>query len=687
MPNRLVLAVLLITAAVASGLLPPWVVPPLLAQDRPGSWDSDRAREIARTAIEARRHAYADSTLRRFRARAEGHVYFVGEFGDQSRLIRADQIALDVRWQAPGRALQLLVGRRHEKHLPTTIRYHIDHLSLVLDNFGDRIRLGEGEEVRGVLHPAAPGALDFYEYRLAGSQELRVGSRNFRLHRLDVRPRDPDRPGLVGSMFVERSSGAIARLRCTFTRAAYLDPAVERIRVDLESALWEGRWWLPAEQRVEVRRQVSWLRFPAAGIIRTRIRVLDYEINDGGSWHLPPGERVATVSAEALASYDAWERPLHAGPADARPGTGEDVERLRGRVRSLVSPSHLLGTAGFRAYVPRASDILRARRAEGVLVGGGGAYATGSWQLDGWLGWAFGAERPEVEGTASREAGPGRIEFRAFANRLADVGPWDVAAGPVSTAGLATAGEDYTDPYFEDGAAALYRLDFDGAEARLGLSWREQESASLVGKALWDASTRPVRPIAEGRLVALETGARLGPESSAYPGARLRLDVEAGLEGPGDFGYTRWLLQAEWRRHASGDPWGWGLEGVAGAATGALPPQRLFLLGGRGSLPGHRFRTWGGDRFALARGELSRDVVSPWARLRVGSSAGWVGVEDAGRDAARLFGVTATSGPEASASVGLGLLYDVLRLDLARGLTGGEWALLFSVDPSFWGML
>jgi hypothetical protein len=41
----------------------------------------------------------------------------------------------------------------------------------------------------------------------------------------------------------------------------------------------------------------------------------------------------------------------------------------------------------------------------------------------------------------------------------------------------------------------------------------------------------------------------------------------------------------------------------------------------------------------------------------------------------------------ASAGAGVGLFWDVVRLDVVRGLRGGEWQLLFSVKPSLWNVL
>ena len=132
------------------------------------------------------------------------------------RLVRADQVALRVLWQAPDRALQTIVGRRHERKLPTNIRYHIDHLSLILDNFGDRIRMGEGEEVRNVLHPAAPGALRFYDYRLADSLEIRIRDQSTRVYRLDVRPAETEIPSAAAQ---DRAAGDAVLLYTGYLKA------------------------------------------------------------------------------------------------------------------------------------------------------------------------------------------------------------------------------------------------------------------------------------------------------------------------------------------------------------------------------------------------------------------------------------------------------------------------------------
>ncbi len=56
----------------------------------------------------------------------------------------------------PATSKQVILGWRDGRWLPTDISYHRDHLGIVTNNFGDRIRVGEGDEVRDVVHPLAP---------------------------------------------------------------------------------------------------------------------------------------------------------------------------------------------------------------------------------------------------------------------------------------------------------------------------------------------------------------------------------------------------------------------------------------------------------------------------------------------------------------------------------------------------
>ena len=646
-------------------------------------------------AIEARRHAYADSSLRRFRAEVQGHVYFLGEFQGEREVIRADQIALNVRWEAPDRALQTIVGRRHEIRLPTQIRYHIDHLSLVLDNFGDRIQLGDGDEVWNVLHPAAAGARDFYEFRLTSDTlQIRIRDRTARVFELEVRPKDVQSPGVVGSVFVDFESGAIARMRLTFTSASYLDPELVRIVLDIKSALWEERYWLPVEQDLEITRSLSWFAFPVETVIRTRLDVLEYYLNEEPGLSLGAGQHVASLPDETLASFDRWESPLYGGPIEDHERSDSELELAKSSAQALVRQHGLVGGRRLQVSLPNASSGLRARRAEGLLVGAGAAYRIDDrTRLSLWGGYPIGVERPAaslelVRGIGSWELG---IETWLRANR--DVGR-AAASGVIRTLALVTEGEDYEDPYFEDGGRVAIARQVGSTHVELGVSVRRQRTAELVVQTALVGSRplRPVRPIDDGELIALDAAVGLILGEALGAAWTTELTVEGATGWLGSFGYTRATVVLEAISEGFASDWGWASELLIGASGGDLPAQRLFLLGGRGTLPGYDFRPWGGDRMGLWRGDLSRSIAAPWVRLRVLGAAGWTKLGGAGAGAAERFGVIETPAVRASAGVGLGLFYDLLRLDLVRGLSGtgtpeGEWSLLLSLDTLLWGVL
>ena len=87
-------------------------------------------------------------------------MLFLAEIGPDPaaapRLVKADELQVEVYWEAPNRSKQTVTAWRERRFLPTDIRYHRDHLGIVTGDFGDAIRLGEGDEVRDVVHPLSP---------------------------------------------------------------------------------------------------------------------------------------------------------------------------------------------------------------------------------------------------------------------------------------------------------------------------------------------------------------------------------------------------------------------------------------------------------------------------------------------------------------------------------------------------
>src|SRR5437879_10603094 len=196
----------LVAAALAlAGLgLPAW------GSIRAQAWNSDSARALARRAAQRRSGAAADTTLHDYKAQAHGFLFFLGAFGeglaDPPRLVKADQLELEVYWRAPASSKQRVVGWRDQAQLPTDINYHRDHLGIIQNNFGPAIRLGEGDEVRDVRPPLSPAGLGLFVLALCGTPIMALPARAERGVAQRVRPKSFDLPRIGGTLYLDAAS-------------------------------------------------------------------------------------------------------------------------------------------------------------------------------------------------------------------------------------------------------------------------------------------------------------------------------------------------------------------------------------------------------------------------------------------------------------------------------------------------
>ncbi|HLM68303.1 MAG TPA: hypothetical protein VK358_12280, partial [Longimicrobium sp.] len=631
-----------------------------------------------------------------YQADARGYIYFYLDRRDtgERTLVKTDQVALDVFWKAPNLSKQHIIGLRDERSLPTNIQYHEDHLTVVQDNFGDLIRLGDGDEVRDVMHPAAPAGPALYDYRLADSTSIRLpgAAEPVRVYKLQVRPRDPSRPALVGSVFVDRRAGDIVRMEFTFTRVSYVDAQLDFINVMMENGLYKGRFWLPNRQQVELRRELPELDLPAGGMIRGTMQITNYRFNQGLAPGLFAGRRVVSVPVQQRENF-AFEQSIDAELREAGLGAEGELDDVRREAAELVGRRLLSGLPGTQLAFRTASSTIRYNRAEGLALAAGGRYSPVERVTLGIRGGvALGPMHPFAEAEAWRGTLPHRMGIGAYLNQPRDVGGFPVISGAMNSLTGLLAGYDYSDPYYASGAEL--RMDRPvgrGWNGALGLRVEEHESAaretdfSLLGGS---DHFRPVVPIAEGTFYGGSAALRRTLPAEVARGVSLGFSVDGGRldTGRDALHFARPRVDAGWVRRGGG---GRELlvEAQAGGVLGDMPPQATFLLGGRGTVPGYRFREYGGDAFALARATLSSDLVPQFVRGRVFAAGGWVDNSDPppplGLDA--LGGRT---GGMASVGAGVGLFFDILRIDVARGLGGGGvWEVIVEANPSFWDFL
>ena len=681
---------LLVAAAAAIAL----AARPAAAQQ----WDAQPARALAERATMRRAEQLADSLLRDYKATARGFLTFLAQVGegfpDPPKVVKADQLAVEVYWGTPNRSRQVLVGRRDTLLLPGDIQYYQDRYGIIQNNFPDRIRLGDGNDVRDVPHPLSAVGLQEYQFALGDSITIRVGGQAIQVVEVKFRPRDESAPRAVGTLYVDRSNAAVARMAMTFTTAAIIDRRIETLAVTLENGLVEGRFWLPRRQELEVARTGTWLDFPARGIIRGRWEVGDYQVNQGFGPALFAGPEITRVSADLLRQYDFGGPILEALPEDVQEVTDADVERVREQAEALVRQRALARASGTALSARRVSDFIRVNRVEGLALGAGAVWRP----LPGWALTArarYGVDDEQVKGRLSlsrRAPAPGGVEL--FAERTyAEAGDAQETSLARNSLAAQEFGSDYTDPY--DVRAAGMGVWFGDL---LGLRWRA-EGAWERHRAL-AVQARPSRGAYEPTLPA-----------APLEGGRLSLFADRGL-APGPFG-TELRVGAELRAGLFDDavrfgrlaltagverPAGDGrlvLATVAAGVVGDPVPQALALFGGPTTGPGYAYHALAGRAGISQRIEWQRGV--PFAAIPLGrfgraparmTLAPYVHLVALDGDAPALDGrASRAGGVYPSAGVGGLFLFDLVRLDVARGLRDGRWMFGVDVTRTLWGIL
>ncbi len=689
-----------LTPVLLAAVLPCAVHPEPLQAQEAGGWNEPRVLELVDRAREARRTLISHGELESYRALTEGHIYFFldPEEGERA-LIRLDQVAVELRWQAPDIVQQHLLGERSETRLPVReFRYYLDRLTLVQYGFGDEIQVGSGMDVAGVPHPFAPlygrdPLLAPYDFRLADSLSIHLPGEPepIRLYELEVRPRDPSAPGILGRVLVDRRDANIVRMHFTFTPASYVDRRTDRIEVELDYGLWEGRYWLPNLQRIEVRRELPELDIGIGTVIRAVLRTRDYELNVTFPEMVPFLPPVTRAPTEALRSYafaeglfDALERD---GLADA--ALDVDPREVRARATELLRNRPPSGLSPLRFHLPQISSGLRFNRAEGLYLGMGGSLTPrGDLRIRAHAGYAFGARTPSAEVRVEGGGDPTlRWTLGASARERADLGLTAGSDPILSSLSALTRGEDYLDPFYRSSAAASvewmrapgHSVRFEwGMESHRTLE-RVVETAPLDG----DRTFRSVRPVTDGGFGRLGVSLR---EPLAWPGnGRGSLTAAARLLG-GRAGRGVTLsgaTQARWGPASGIRELSLSLRGEGW--MGDPLPQAHRLLGGRATLPGFPYRSFAGTTALVGSLQGATDLRGPHLRLRGGIHGGWAGRLDAG--VAEAWGVDETDGVRLGVTLGLGVGWDLVRVEAARGLNGGEWQLLLSVDPGWWDRL
>src|SRR5881409_1437086 len=657
------------------------------------AWNSDAALALARRAVLRRGGAVADSSLHDYKAQAHGFLFFLGAFGqglaDPPRLVKADQLELEVYWRAPASSKQRVIGWRDQAQLPTDINYHRDHLGIIQNNFGAAMRLGEGDEVRDVPHPLSAAGPDIYDFALGDTTTIMLPEREVRVVTLRVRPKDFGLPRIVGTLYLDAETADLVRMAFNFTPRSYLDAELEDVSIVLDNALWERRYWLPYRQEIEIRRRATWLDVPVRGIIRARWEIDGYVLNLGlaNSWFA--GDEITFLPKAERDSFP-WKEPLGAALQDiAEPVRQNDLERVRAEVEQIAGRRVLTGLKGRRLGVRGVSDLLHANRVEGLAAGAGVVVRGGGErrELRGRASYGFADQRAKGALSAVGRRGRSALEVIAY-REVRDVGDAPVIAPLFNSIASQEFGRDYGDYYLAEGARLTYRHGVGVRGEWRASAGREYIGSLAVVAAPANGSFRWNPPLGDR---GVDVGQLAFERRSEGFAVRRDLHVETVIEGgrvDGGATYLRFsgaghvLLPTGATRLL--------VRAQGGVASGDLPAHRAFVLGGRGTLLGDPFRAWGGRNVALVH--LEWRVPVPFLSLGVGTYArtprvltvapyvacGWSAHPVAGTP------WVAASGTRTTLGIGFEWL-GVFRWDAGYGTATHAVVVTFDVTRDFWG--
>ncbi|MEO6525287.1 MAG: hypothetical protein ABIP93_01550 [Gemmatimonadaceae bacterium] len=667
-------------------------------------WNDPRSRELVERATARRLQQLADTGLKDYKAVAHGYVTFLAQVGEglaePPKVVKADELVNEVYWRAPNLSKQRILGRRDTLLLPTDIAYHRDHLGIVQNNFPAIIRLGDGDEVRDVPHPLSANGLAGYDFAITDSLPLNLPGRTIVLYEVKVRPKNDRQPRIIGAMYIDRDDAQVVRMAFNFTRSAFLDNALEDLFVVIENSLVNGRFWLPRQQEIEIRRGGTWLDYPIRGIIRGRWIIGDYAVNSGLSPSIFGGPEIVMAPQAARDTFHFGGRILDSLPPDVRAVTNADVRRVQEEARALVRAQALRRPQALTLSAVGLSDFVRVNRAEGFAVGAGVASRFGG---------GFGVQARGRYGIDDRQGkGSGTVEWqsprwgaRLFAMRdFRDASDTQERSRLVNSIAAQEFGSDATDPYgVQGGGVGLDARGLAGFRLRLDASLERQRPLAVRATPARGryTATLPATPLRALRFAL----AADRPTSLSFLGTELRMNGELRLSrlstddaafplAVSTVGRAFASLTIE-RPFASGRLALFTGGGFVGA-NGPVPAQEWLYFGGPVSAPGYEYHELASLAGVTQRIEWRTPIPAPSISLgRFGRIPGQATIAPFAQATfarrAAAADIAHPAGVYPSVGVALQPLFDLLRLEVARGLRNGSWTFNVDVSRDFWGVL
>ena len=664
------------------------------------TWNDPEVGGLIRRAILLRETPSLDTALRSYRAHAQGLVFYLVQTGpgfpDPPRLGKADELDVEVYWEAPNLSKQRITAWRDGSFLPIQVLYHRDHLGIVVNNYGPLIRIGEGDEVRDAIHPLSLEGLDEYDFAIRDTLKLKSLNGELDVLAVEVRPRDVQRPLVIGTLYLERRTAALVRFQFSFTPAAYRQREIEDLSVVLEQSLFEGRWWLPYAQLIEIRRRASAFDFPVRTIIRGRWEIGDYDFDARLPAELRNAPEFGGLRAP-VRDTTRWTQSLRVAADLADPFDRRQFEELKARVQGLASRQLLEGMPRRRLGAASLSDLVHVNRVQGLAFGFGmGFRFNGGYALRGNVGYGLSDHRVTALVGGSLTRGSTQWDFDAR-RVVRDIGDEPVVSGVVNSLLAQESGKDL-------GSYLLGEELGIGLRHRVGSRWSVELASRLEHTSSVETTAHPLRDSFPPN-PALGSGTyALGRLAIALAGRgaldRSDLKAQLGVEaGTGASDYLRLSFRSDGNVPIPGGHLR--LRTVAGIATSGLPKARSFTIGGRGTLPGERFRAFGGRRILATQLEWRIPVPVPSVGLGPFATTGNRAI------LAPLFGIgwaggsiadlpwTPSEGPRPVFGIAAEFVQGLIRVEAARKIRFFPddprpkffLALTIDVSPEWWPIL
>ncbi len=566
----------------------PLLAAPLSAQ----KWVSGLDLPIVKRASDQRIARAADTSIATWRATAHG-ILRLGEAslpGEAPNpvITRADELVVDVYGKLPDKTKQVIRSWRDTTFVPTFFdRYHRDHLGIVANDFGGSIRLGDGDEVRDLIHPLSVGGLTYYEFLPGDTTTVRRPQGVTRVQMVEVRPKDPHSAGTIGTLAIDIDLEALVRFNFTFTAESYRDPSVRDITVSLESSLLFNKVWLPYRQSIVIRRNRA---------MNSMIRA-DWELSDyvlGGH----EADSLFRVGMDSLPSIDGQlsprssrtgQPPIATAVADLPPPE-EGVHDTHSTAAAIADGRKLDGARRGLSFPEEiTSTLFTINRVEGITLYPGASFPVGR-TMTGTVRVGYGFSDHRLIGLARLEVPMGRLNWTLKHERsMQDVG--DVRPVPSALASIYSliTGHDYFDWTLLDRTSLGLR--FPLGKFQVTMDGGYERSTSVETKYIPNNQLFENPPLGAGDAsVAHLTFGRSWSNRNEFG-----IQLEAGQ---GDATWTRAAANLSLYQSI-----GFGkvvLMLSGGAGSEELPGYRNFVLGGSTTLPGIKFRSIGGRSMASA---------------------------------------------------------------------------------------